>query len=396
MAGKQTSTEFSNGIEDVMPVFRSLIAKAPAVAGMIPIAESEDRFAKNHVHKWLEYKKSQTTWTVNGNSATSSTALVLDSTTGVKAGDILQFEKPSGASTSVKAKVVSVTNGTDLVIERLFSTDEIILDNSIVTLVSRAKAENSTEDLENNAEPTKKTNYTQIFRRDFILSRTTLQTAFHGLATDADRERKVMDMVDFQVQNQLSDILFEYNNSLIDGYPEQRVAGGDNGTFRGMIPHLQLAAASQLDGGAVAITPTILNNAVEQAVGNGAKGTDLTRIICNSNQARKLTAFNQTGNNPVIERGDVTAGSYVARFQSDLAGTNGGALVEIVVDRNFPKDMMVITNPSSHLVAPMQPFFIEETTDNKTDGRTWKLLGELTYEFHNANDESILIHNLAV
>ena len=395
MADKQTSTEFSNSIEDVMPIFRSLIAKSPAVAGMIPIAESTERYAKNNTHKWLEYKKSQTTWTVNGASNTSSTALVLDSTVGVKVGDILQFEKATGASTSVKAKVTAVTDATDLVIERL-GTDENILDNSIVTLVARAKAENSGEDLDANAEPTKKENYTQIFRRDFILSRSSLQTAFFGLATEADRERKVETMVDFQVKNQLSNILFEYNNSLINGFGEARVDGGDNGTMKGMIPFLQASAASMLDAGAAAISSTILNNAVEQAVGNGANGGSLTRIICNSNQARKISAFNVGTNNPVIVREDITTGSYVARFQSDLSGTNGGALVEIVVDRNFPKDMVVITNPESHLVAPMQPFFIEETTDRKTDGRTWKILGEVTYEFHNANDESMLIHNLTI
>jgi len=41
-------------------------------------------------------------------------------------------------------------------------------------------------------------------------------------------------------------------------------------------------------------------------------------ILCNTNQARKISAFNVGGNNPVVTRDETTTGSYVMRFVSDI------------------------------------------------------------------------------
>jgi hypothetical protein len=394
MADLQTSPEYSTiHIDDVNPIFKSIIAKQPVFASLINFS---DRKALNHKHEWLEYKKSQTSWMVDGDAGTGVTTLVLDSNTGVKVGDVLKFVKPSGGSTSVKAKVTVVDGGgTNLTITRI-GTDEIILDNSVVYLVSRAVKENSSEDLNANAIPARKYNYTQIFRRDLALSRTALQTALHGLSTEADITDKVMSLVEFQVENQLRDVAYEFNLSLLEGVKELRVDGGANGAMGGLLPFIKVDARSQLDAAAADVSPTILNNAVNQALENGANGGDLTVMLCHPRQARKISAFNTSGNNPIIVRSETTAGSYVARYQSDLGGSNGGALTIVVVDRNFPEDEIVIMNPNQAEVVPMQNFFVEETTDKKTDGRTWKLIGELTAEFRNANDEMIVITNLGL
>jgi hypothetical protein len=272
--------------------------------------------------------------------------------------------------------------------------DEDILDNSIVYLVSRAKPEKSDEDLGANAIPVRKFNYTQIFRRDFCLTRTTLQTALYGLSTEASQADKTMSLVEFQVENQLRDISWEWNRSLIDGVAEQRVDGGANGALGGFLPYVESDPQSILDAGATAIDLDLLNAAVEQAVQNGADGPSLSVIVCNSNQARKISALNVAGNNPVVQQSSTQLGSYVQVFKSDLAGTNGGALCTVLVDRNFPKDKILIFNPANNEAVPMENFSVTETTDNKVDGRTWKILGELTAEWKNANDEAIVITNL--
>lgn len=390
MSGLQNSMEYSAiHIPDVNEVFKTVIAKRPVVTSLISVRGQ----AKNHKHEWLEYKKSPTSWVVDGASAPASPALVLDSTVGVEVGDILKFTKTTGGSISVKARVVTVTDATTLVIARL-GTDDTITDDSIVDLISRAKNENSTESKGTNVKPVRKYNYTQIFRRDLGLSRTVLQTALYGLKTEAEVNDKVEELVNFQVVNQLQDISYELNQSVLEGYKELRVDGGVAGTFGGMLPFLEENTRSQYDAGAVAVSQTILNNAIEQAVVNGANGADLTVMLCHPRQARKISAFNSAGNNPVIVRGEVTAGSYVAQYQSDLGGTNGGALTIVVVDRNFAEDKIAIFNPDNLSIVPMQNFFVQETTDNKTDGRTWKLLGEVTLEFKNYADEAILVHNL--
>lgn len=392
MTKLRNSQEYSAiHIPDVNEVFKTVLAKRPVVASLIAVRGG----AKNHKHEWLEYKKSQTAWVVDGDSAIASGALVLDSTVGVEADDILKFTKTTGGSVVVKAKVTSVTNATDLVITRL-GTDSLIPDNAIVNLVSRAKNESSTGTDGTNVKPSRKFNYTQIFRRDLSLSETVLNTALYGLATQAEKDAKVEELVNFQIVNQLTDISFELNQSILDGYKEERVDGGANGSFGGMLPFLELESRSQYDAGAVAISQTILNNAIEQAVVNGANGTELTVMLCHPTQARKVSAFNSSGNNPVIVRGEVTAGSYVAQYQSDLGGTNGGALTVIIVDRNFPQDKVAIINPDNLSIVPMRNFSVTEKTDDDLDGRGWKLIGEITLEFKNASDEAMLIHNLAL
>jgi len=395
MPNLQNSQEYNAiHIPDVNQVFTSLMKNKPMVSSIIGMSGK----ALNHKHEWLEYKKSPTQWQTDGATVAGVTTLTFDSTEGVQVGDVLKFTASTGASISVKVKVLTVVDATDITVTRPYggTTDMTIPDNAIVSLISRAKNENSGEGLGENVKPSRVFNFTQIFRRDLGLSRTTLQTALYGLATEADRNAKVEELVNFQVANQLADIAYEFNNSLIDGVKEERVDGAAAGSFGGILPFMEAQASSQYDASANSVSSLILNNAIDQAVGNGANGTELTVLLCHPTQARKISAFNTSGNNPVMSRTETVSGSYVVQYQSDLAGTNGGALTTIVVDRNFPQDKIAILNPESLNIAPMQNFFVQETTDLKTDGRTWKLLGELTLEFKNAADSSMLIHNLAL
>jgi len=134
MSGLQTSPEFSSiHIPDVLEIFATIVSKRPSVSSLIKFVTDPSEFATLPKYEWLEHKRTPLAWTVNGASASASTALVLDSTAGVKANDILGFKTTAGASVSPRAKVTSVTNGTDLVIERLVTTefpDATIPDNT--------------------------------------------------------------------------------------------------------------------------------------------------------------------------------------------------------------------------------------------------------------------------
>jgi len=410
MSNLQTSPEFSAvHIDSVLEEFTTIVAKRPAVSSLIRFVTNPAEYATLHKYEWLEHKRTPLSWTVNGNSNAASTALVLDSTTGVKAGDVLGFVSPSGVSNNVRAKVTSVTNGTDLVIERLVTatlTDETILDNSEVFLVSRAKAENSTADAGTNEKPVRKYNFTQIFRRDITISRTLLQSKIYGLASlsPADRRERLISMVQFQAEAALQQIAYELNQTTLFGFREERADGGDNGAMGGIFDFLFENTSSKLDAADAALSQTLINNAVNQVAENGGDTTQLTVLLCHPVQARQISAFNTSGNNPVVIREDRTAGSYVAQYQTDLAATNGGALTQIVVDRNFPKDRIVILNPNNLRYVPMENFSVTETTRidaegriaDDQEGRRWKLLGELTLEFLNYADEAIVIHNIQV
>jgi hypothetical protein len=409
MSGQQTSPEYAAiHIPNVLETFATIVAKRPAASSLVPFVQDPSQFTALHKYEWLEHKRTPVSWTVNGVSAIASPALILDATLGVKKDDVLGFKAPTGASVSVRAKVTTVTDGTNLVIERITSTsfpDEEIPDNATVYLISRAKGESSTADAADNEKPARKFNYTQILRRDIQLSRTLLQSKVYGLKSlsPADKREAIQNMLDFQVEAQLQQLAYELNQSLIDGHREERVDGGDNGMMGGMREYLKENASSVYDAGGADISPTILNNAVDQVSENGGDTTSLTVLLCHPRQARKVSAFNVSGNNPVIVRGDVTAGSYVAQYQSDLGGSNGGALVTIVVDRNWPEDEVAIINPNNLRFVPMETMSVVETTRldggriaDDLDGRKWKLLGELTLEYKNAADEAVIIEDLGL
>lgn len=397
MALLTQSTEFGTLRQrDVMEAFRMVIAKNPTFLSLIGMSPT---MVTHHKHEWLEAKKSPVSWTVNGAvDASATTTIVFDSNSGIKVGDILGFKASTGASLTQKAKITAVDGGgTDVTASWLAANTNDLTDNAVAFLVSRARSEFSTEDLADNATLTEKFNYTQIFRRDFGLSRTTLQSRMYGLSTQgelsADPQANTMSMIGFQLENQMRDIMYELNNSVLFGYKEVRVAGAANGSMGGVLPFLEAESTALYNASAGALSTTILNGALNQAGENGANGSDLTLMMMHPRQARKFAALDST---VTVLRGDTTTGRYIAEYQSDLAGSNGGSRLTLAVDRNFPEDKIAMLDPTLINLAAMENLSVQETTDGKDDGRTFKLLGEMTLEVKNAADGHILIYNLAL
>ena len=123
---------------------------------------------------------------------------------------------------------------------------------------------------------------------------------------------------------------------------------------------LQQAVGNVVDAAGAPISSTILNNAFEVGADNGAD--NMVTLACNPVQARKLSAFNTAGNNPVMTRDETVTGSYVVTFVSDQ-----GHVANIVADRNFDKDKIAIIDPSRINVVPLRPFTDENAAGNGDD-----------------------------
>ena len=380
----------------IREAFEIVMKKSPTILSLIPIAV--DRYAQNHKHEWLEHSQAPQSWTVNGASALAAAAVTLDSNTGVEVNDILRFETSAGASVSVKVRVTAVNgNGTEISVTRL-GVDAEIPDNAVAYLVARPKETGSDESIKAGTAPTNAYNFTQIFRQDFALTRSQLQTAMRGLATEAERLNKEYSLIDFATTQALQSAAWELAGSVIYGHREER-SNSLNGSMGGIL-HYMAEKNATLDAGANAITAAIINNAVEAAGADGALGGSLDVLVAHPTQARKISAFNTVNNQPQIQQGSVQAGSYVARFQSDLGGSNGGQLSTIVVDRNFPKDKVALINSANLEIVPMSRdlFKRTQTSDYRKDSgdrNTYKVLGELTMEVRNA-ETMRLIENLTI
>lgn len=368
MAGKQLSYDYANVVRDLSDAFVTVIKKSPVLSEMIRV----EGVAKNTKHEWLEDTVSQMQWTIKTGAPYTAAdgTITLTSNTGVKVGDILEFELTTGAMGTLKAKVTAVDSGGEDIDITVYggSTDQNMAAGTIVNLLSRPKNEGTDRSTDNGYEPDTKYNYTQIFDRTAKVSKTSVEIPKYGIGG----------ALNYQVERQLLDIAYEMNRTMLRSPRVQRTVS-EAGTMGGIMWFLQQATGNSVDASSTAISPTHINNAVEIAKNNGATG--LSMILCHPVQARKISAFNVSGNNPVVQRTDTTTGSYVTTYVSDQ-----GDVMTIVADRNFDKDKVALLDPSKVALVPLQnrAFQDSDATLPGGDYIARRVLGEYTLQVKNA------------
>ena len=103
-----------------------------------------------------------------------------------------------------------------------------------------------------------------------------------------------------------------------------------------------------IDAGGNMLDPNIINNLVQLIVEDGGVANTL---VCNINQARKISAFNVAGNNPVIAQDSTQAGSYVLKFLSDIP-VAGGIVSNILLDEKMPNDVIELIDINRLALVP--------------------------------------------
>lgn len=382
MAGKQLSYDYSNDIRDLSGVFDQVIQKSPVLSTMIRIGG----VATNTKHEWLEDVVTPQQWTIKAASwyTAGDTTLTLTSNTGVKVGDVLEFELASGAMATVFLKVTAVDAGwEDVTVTAGWyggSTDENMAAGTIVYLQSRAKNEATEASADNGYEPSTAYNYTQIFDRTAKVSLTSIEVPKYGIGW----------ALNYQVDRQLLDIAYEMQRTMLRSPRVQRTSSVA-GTMWGIMWFLENATGNSVNASSAAVSQTIINNAFEVAKGNGADNIDM--LLCNPVQARKISAFNTSGTNPMLQRTDTTTGSYVTQYLSDQ-----GDLVTIVADRNFNKDKIALLDSSKITLVPLQnrQFQDKDATPAGADYVARRIIGEYTLEVKNAAESHAYIYGLTM
>jgi hypothetical protein len=212
------------------------------------------------------------------------------------------------------------------------STTDFQLEVGMVAkLVSNPQGENNkvfTED--NNRQPEIEYNFTQIFQDTFGLSGTALETLMYGNTNDITTHLGVSL---YKIQQQMSE-------QMIFGRRVQR-GSSEAGTFGGLISFIDVSDGNVKDAGAGAISQVMINDQLEAI---NADGGEANTIVCSPYQARKISAFNTSGNNPMVGLLDRIAGSYVMKFVGDLPIGPNGMSMNIVVDSKMPKDKVLLVN----------------------------------------------------
>ena len=390
MAGKQLSYDYVNDVRDLSNAFEIIVKQIPVLSSLVgtPLIglDGNPVVAKNTKHEWLEDSAAPRTFTVNATRNIAGATLVLTDTSDVKAGMVLAFESALGASKTVQLFVDSVDSATDLTVSVYAgSTDVQLVATDVAKLIGTPKNESTSPSPDNGFEPGTAFNYTQIFDRTAKVSKTSQAVKMYGIE----------DTLNYQVQRQLLDLGYELNNALIYGRKVERSASNP-GSMDGILAILEAGSDNQVDASGAAISPSILNDAFEQGYGNGA--TQMNTIICNTNQARKISAFNTTGNNPIVTRDERQAGSYVVSFVSDLPIGGQGQVSQIIVDQNFPKDKVGLLDVGKIGLVPLEgrTFADENAAGNGDDYWARRVLGEYTLQLRNANESHMEITDLAL
>ena len=146
-------------------------------------------------------------------------------------------------------------------------------------------------------------NFTQIIRRDVVLSGTSLAVKRYGMENAMTR----------QLEYKMLEITRELNKTAIDGIRAERTAsvkGAAGGVyeFGNVLSHLV---------NNVPLTDKIVNDAAEKILNAG--GSPDT-IVCHSSQCRVLS--NIMRDKILVQRGDQARGPYVMEVYSDITGNS--------------------------------------------------------------------------
>lgn len=190
-------------------LFRNPNGTAPIFALSAKVAKSS---TDDPEFSWWDEPNDLVRLTVNGSHASGVTTINVDSSdpdvanptrswglaTHLKNGDLLLVEPSADAATfnNEVIRVVSVVSGTEFVVERgaAGSTPATIGDDASLLLIGSAYPEGTGAPRATSRNPVKYTNYTQIFKDTYELTRTASKTRLRtGDPMKNDKKRKAFD-----------------------------------------------------------------------------------------------------------------------------------------------------------------------------------------------------------
>lgn len=354
--------------------------------------------AKETKYEWLETQLTPKSWVVNGaiNIGTFGTTpgtaanIVFDSTAWLEAGDIVRFINGTTSSPvgNIQLQIVSVTNGTTATAYIYgWTTDIALPDNAVAKFISNPVEENrKTFTAWNTWEPTFEYNYTQIFEEVVELSDTMKKSLTYGNTNDVQTQLK---QAMYKIEQKMSEQAVYWRRVKRTGSTIWT-----RGTFGWIDQFINVVGWNVVDASAAAISPTLINNLAEEIKKDGWM---FNAIICNYNQARKISAFNTSGNNPMIARSEITTGSYVMNFVSDIP-VAWGLVSRIIVDEKIANNQVFLVDTNRIALVPMEwrALYMIDGTIPGQDWETAILRGEYTLIVKDARYSHWLLTNLAV
>lgn len=390
----QNSYDFNNLIRDVSPVFDVLISQRPSFLKLLGSLETSLNFStglpvvKNTKYEWVDEQLTQYSSAIASfDTDGDGTGINVTSTTGFEAGSILRFESSTGASKTEQVRVVSVDSATELTVSRDYgSTTGVTLTvGDVAFLVSTPQNEDAAVGPAILQQGDAIYNYTEIFTEVANLSKTAMALASYDAATSMPS----------QIMAAMVRLARKIEQAAIFG---TRVARTSSlaGTLGGVL-YFVSQSGGNIEAAGAAISQALINNVIEDILADGGQMSQPV-ILCAPNQARKLSALNTAGTNPIVykDNADRSLGNFTTTFVGDLPIEGSGVIAPIFSALNMAKDQIAILDMSLINIRVLRGLVAEDATTPGTDGQKTKLITELTLEVRNATKAHGVITGLTI
>lgn len=366
-----TTYDFKDQVRQLQDTVDVILTKSPVLFGLIETGESltQTKF------EWMnDYLNSDTAEVA---TATDEIATEIE----LKPGEARKFTVNALVQNGLEVlQVTAVDEASDkITVVRGFdaTTPEAIEANAELKIISRPRPEGEDTFRKNEInDRIVSFNYSQIFSRYASVSRTQQAVKTHG----------VSDELDYQVSLRLEELLREANNSLIYG---RKYAGSASmpRTSGGLFAFANEQGSFVKDFGGNEIDAKGLNDAVEETF---KRGGVVNTIVCAPNVARQITKLG--GDTIRTTREDSVTGHQILAFLSDLPG---GALANVVVDMNMPKDRAILLNTDNIKVRYLTPIYDQDATLPGGDYFSRVIRGEFGWEIKNAKESIAILSNIS-
>lgn len=329
------------------------------------------RPARATVHEWLEDTLLPNTDAINDSTYTdpaADTQFVVANGSRFRAGDQIQVD----LSAEVMMVTAVATNTLTVIRGYGGTTPENLANAQVLHILGNAALEGDAADAARFTARTRKTNYTQIFS-------STVEVSGSELAV---RQLAVADELDYQKQQRLRELLWDLENSVINGRSAAANPEGSASIRRSMKGALGYVLTNRFSPGTGSfpsdsgLTEDQLNFALREIWKNSNGHVDL--IVVNGQEKRWINEF--IGTNRRFGEDSRKFTSLVSQYESDFG------VCRVVMSRWMPTGSVLLLDSSRVEVMPLSGRSFQYKPLGVTgDRQSGQVIGEYTLELRNEN-----------
>ena len=368
---KSYSYDFQNQVRDLGDELSSVIEQGSNILRLFN-ARPE---ATQRKHEWLEDQITGSRCVVTDTVSSHQCPMSATDLAKLRVGTLVYVE----GDTAVFRVTALDTTYNKATVERVGANGSAKTDpaeDDVLVVMSTPEQEGTTEGENKIHQSGHADNYTQIFRKDIVLSGSALAIATYGIENSIQRQTIL----------RLADFSRDLNLQALRGIPVQPSASA-NGAAGGLFYYGTLDGGLSVDAGSLAFDSFVVNDGA-QAI--AAEGGNPQVIICSIGQARVLSA--DMNDKVTVVRQDPQRGTFVANVVNDVTGAG----MQIFADKAMPDDQAFIVDPDGFGLVALKGRAVwdEDTTPKGFDGIRRTIIGEYTFEFKNAKQRICRVTNL--